>query len=98
MACVRRTGADMQPLIDRLAELLPEGPFYFEPEQRTNLSEWARSASRSSGGTREEVPHAVEVEIESIDHTRGELVEIEAVILVETESQKRDAGSGLTTG
>ena len=38
--------------------------------------------------TREEVPHAVEVEIESIDDSRGDLVEIEAVILVETESQK----------
>ena len=38
--------------------------------------------------TREEVPHAVEVEIESIDDSSGELVRIEAVVLVETESQK----------
>jgi GTP-binding protein Era len=38
--------------------------------------------------TRDEVPHAVEVEIEDIDRRRAELVRIEAVILVETESQK----------
>jgi GTP-binding protein Era len=38
--------------------------------------------------TREEVPHAVEVEIEDIDRHREEFVRIEAVILVETESQK----------
>ena len=38
--------------------------------------------------TREEVPHAVEVELESIDSSRADLVRIEAVVLVETESQK----------
>jgi GTP-binding protein Era len=38
--------------------------------------------------TREEVPHAVEVEIGDIDRGREEFVRIEAVILVETESQK----------
>jgi GTP-binding protein Era len=87
-----RTGSGLRPLIDRLAELLPEGPFYFEPQQRTDLSESAILAElvreQVLRRTRDEVPHAVEVEIESIDHTRGELVEIEAVILVETESQK----------
>ena len=38
--------------------------------------------------TREEVPHAVEVEVEAIDRSRADLVRIEAVILAETESQK----------
>ena len=37
--------------------------------------------------TREEVPHSVEVVVESIEH--GDPVRIEAVILAETESQKR---------
>jgi GTP-binding protein Era len=37
--------------------------------------------------TREEVPHAVEVEIEAISHEHG-VTRIEAVVLVETESQK----------
>ena len=40
--------------------------------------------------TREEVPHAVEVEIEAIEPAtaRRDLIRIEAVILAETESQK----------
>ena len=37
--------------------------------------------------TRHEVPHSVEVVVEGIDH--GEPIRIEAVILAETESQKR---------
>ena len=38
--------------------------------------------------TREEVPHAVEVEVQEIEHPRPDLVRIEAVVLTETESQK----------
>jgi GTPase len=38
--------------------------------------------------TREEIPHAVEVEVEEISHPRPDLVRIEAVLLTETESQK----------
>ncbi len=38
--------------------------------------------------TREEVPHAVEVEVQEIRHPRPDLVLIEAVVLTETESQK----------
>ncbi|HEY2005394.1 MAG TPA: KH domain-containing protein, partial [Solirubrobacteraceae bacterium] len=37
---------------------------------------------------REEVPHAVEVEVQAIRHPRPDLVLIEAVVLSETESQK----------
>ena len=37
--------------------------------------------------TRQELPHAVEVEVQEIEH-REALVGIEALILVETESQK----------
>ncbi|HEV3129215.1 MAG TPA: KH domain-containing protein, partial [Solirubrobacteraceae bacterium] len=38
--------------------------------------------------TREEVPHAVEVQVEAIDHARADLLRVDAVVLVETESQK----------
>jgi GTP-binding protein Era len=34
------------------------------------------------------VPHAVEVEVSSVDQTRDDLITIDAVLLVETESQK----------
>ena len=72
--------------------LLPPGPFYFEPRQHSDQSEHVVLAELIREQvllrTREELPHAVEVEIESIDRDRSGLVRIEAVILAETESQK----------
>jgi GTP-binding protein Era len=86
------TGAGVRPLTDHLVSLLPPGPFYFEPRQRSDQSEGVILGElvreQVLARTREEVPHAVEVEIEDIDRRREELVRIEAVILVETESQK----------
>jgi GTP-binding protein Era len=82
----------MRPLIDHLVSLLPEGPFYFEPQQRSDQAESVMLAElvreQVLARTREEVPHAVEVEIESIEQARSDLVRLEAVVLVETESQK----------
>ncbi|HET9720586.1 MAG TPA: GTPase Era, partial [Solirubrobacteraceae bacterium] len=87
-----RTGSGVPPLLDRLVSLLPAGPFYFDASQRSDqsaavhLAELVREQVLSR--TRDEVPHAVEVEIESIDQPRDDLVRLEAVVLVETESQK----------
>lgn len=87
-----RTGAGLRPLTSHLVKLLPEGPFYFEPEQLSDQSEDVVLAElireQVLSRTREEVPHAVEVELESVDSSRPDLVRIEAVVLVETESQK----------
>jgi GTP-binding protein Era len=85
------TGAGVGALVDHLVSLLPYGPFYFEPLQRTDqpehvlLAELVREQILSR--TREEVPHAVEVVVEGIEHR--DPIRIEAVILAETESQKR---------
>jgi GTP-binding protein Era len=87
-----RTGSGVQPLVDRLVSLLPAGPFYFDASQRSDQSEAVHLAElvreQVLARTREEVPHAVEVEIESIDQSRQDLIRLEAVVLVETESQK----------
>jgi GTP-binding protein Era len=87
-----RTGSGMPPLVDRLVSLLPAGPFYFDAGQRSDQSESVRLAElvreQVLSRTRDEVPHAVEVEIESIDQSREDLIRLEAVVLVETESQK----------
>ena len=86
-----KTGAGVGELQRALTELLPQGPAYFEPRQHTDqpesvlLSELVREQVLRR--TREEVPHAVEVEVREIDR-RDDLVRIEAVILSETESQK----------
>ena len=86
-----RTGSGVPALTEHLASLLPEGPPYFEPHQRSDQSEHVRLAElvreQVLRRTREEVPHAVEVQIEAIDDD-GELVRIEAALLAETESQK----------
>ena len=86
-----RTGAGVRELVQHMVALLPEGPFYFAPEQRTDQSEPVLLAElvreQVLRRTREEVPHAVEVEVQEVDH-RDELARIAAVVLVETESQK----------
>ncbi len=87
-----RTGQGVPELVEYLVSLLPAGPFYFGPQQRSDqprsvlLAELIREQVLAR--TREEVPHAVEVEIDSIDESRADLVRVEAVVLVETESQK----------
>jgi GTPase len=86
-----RTGSGVGSLVGQLISLLPEGPFYFEPNQQTDQPEQVLLAElvreQVLARTREEVPHAVEVVVESIEHR--EPLRIEAVILAETESQKR---------
>jgi GTP-binding protein Era len=87
-----RTGAGVPALVDHLVSLLPVGPFYFSATQRSDqspsviLAELVREQVLAR--TREEVPHAVEVEVTEIVHPRPDLVRIEAVVLTETESQK----------
>jgi GTPase len=86
-----RTGSGVPALVDHLVSLLPHGPFYFEPMQRTDQPEHVLLAElvreQILARTREEVPHAVEVVVEGIEHR--DPIRIEAVILAETESQKR---------
>jgi GTP-binding protein Era len=86
-----RTGEGVSALVDHLVSLLPEGPFYFPPEQHSDQPEEVLLAElvreQVLARTRQEVPHAVEVEVQEIEH-HDDLVRIEAVILVETESQK----------
>jgi GTPase len=70
-----------------LVFLLPEGPAYFPADQSTDLALEERVAEvireKALHLTREEVPHAVSVEVEEIEGGR-----VQALIYVETESQK----------
>ena len=74
-------------LRDDLVTLLPEGPAFFGHEQATNLTIEERVGEvireKALRLTREEVPHAVTVEVDEI----GEKV-VRAFVYVETESQK----------
>jgi len=83
-----KTGDGVGALRDELIALLPEGPLYFPPEQRSDLSPEAQIAElireKALWLTRDEVPHAISVELDEL----GEKV-VRAFILVETESQKQ---------
>ena len=83
-----KTGDGVDELRLELVELLPEGPLYFPPEQRTDLSREEQVAElvreKALQLTREEVPHAITVEVDEL----GEKV-VRANVLVETESQKQ---------
>jgi GTP-binding protein Era len=70
-----------------LVQLLPEGPAYFPTEQTTDLALEERIAEvireKTLHLTREEVPHAVTVEVEEVEERR-----LRAIVYCETESQK----------
>jgi GTP-binding protein Era len=74
-------------LRDDLVHLLPEGPPYFPAEETTDLGVEERIAEvireKALHLTRDEVPHAVTVEVIEIEERA-----VRAVVLVETESQK----------
>ena len=86
-----RTGSGVEPLVRHLAGLLPAGPFYFPPGEVSDqpedvlLAELVREQVLSR--TRQEVPHAIEVQVEEIED-RGDVVAVRALLWVETESQK----------
>ena len=88
-----RTGEGVQALVDHLVSLLPEGPFYFAPEQRSDQTERCVLAElvreQVLARTREEVPHAVEVEVEEIERSAPDRPDPDrGRVLAETESQK----------
>ena len=87
-----KTGAGLDPLTEHLVSLLPEGPLLYPPEDRYDLPSEVHLAElvreQVLRRTRDEVPHAVEVVVESAEPRDDGLVEIRAQVWVETESQK----------
>jgi GTP-binding protein Era len=86
-----RTGEGMGPLREHLATLMPEGPFLFPAEDRSDQSEDVMLAElvreQVLRRTFQEVPHSVEVKVDEIDD-RGEVTIVRALVWVEAESQK----------
>jgi len=87
-----RTGAGLEPLVGELISLLPEGPFMYPPEEQSDQPEQVRIAELVREQvllrTREELPHAVEVEIDELEEREDGLLVIHARVWAETESQK----------
>jgi GTP-binding protein Era len=87
-----RKGTGMEPLISKLIELLPEGHFLFPPEQRSDLPSDVLLAElireQVLRRTRDELPHAVEVQVSEVAHREDGVIEVKAHVWAETESQK----------
>jgi GTPase len=87
-----RKSHGLEPLIAKLVELLPESPFLFPPEQRSDLPSEVLLAElireQALRRTRDELPHAVEVQVSDVAYREDGVVEVRAHVWAETESQK----------
>jgi GTP-binding protein Era len=87
-----KRGTGIAQLVERLVELLPEGPLLYPPEERTDAAPETRLAElireQVLRRTREEIPHAVEVMVTDVERRDDGLVEVHAEVWAETESQK----------
>jgi len=87
-----KSGAGVEPVVELLVELVPEGPFMYPPDEHSDqslelqLAELVREQVLLR--TREELPHAVEVEIDELEERDDGLLVIRARVWAETESQK----------
>ncbi len=88
-----KSGEGLAELIERLGELMPEGPFLYPPEDSSDQSSEILLAElireQVLNRTREEIPHSVEVSVGEITTREDGLVTVPAEIWAETESQKR---------
>ncbi|MGB5189014.1 GTPase Era [Robiginitalea sp.] len=82
---------NIQPVFDRILELLPEGPAFYDKDQLTDkperffVSEVIREKILKH--YKKEIPYSVEIEVESFEEG-DDLIRIGAVIMVERDSQK----------
>jgi GTPase len=87
-----KSGDGVGPVVEQLVALMPEGPFMYPPDERSDqsleiqLAELVREQVLLR--TREELPHAVEVEIDELEERDDGLLVVRARVWAETESQK----------
>jgi GTP-binding protein Era len=87
-----KTGEGLPPLLERLGELMPEGPYMYPPEDSSDQSSELLLAElireQVLNRTRQEIPHSVEVSVLEVEPREDGLVTVRAEIWAETESQK----------
>jgi GTP-binding protein Era len=87
-----REGEGLDELLHRLAELIPEGPYMYPPEDSSDQSSELLLAElireQVLNRTRQEIPHSVEVKVLEVEPRDDGLVTVRAEIWAETESQK----------
>ncbi len=87
-----RSGEGLAELVERLYELVPEGPYLYRPENHSDQSAETMLAElireQVLNRTRDEIPHSVEVNVKEVDRREDGLVTVRAEVWAETESQK----------
>jgi GTP-binding protein Era len=87
-----RSGEGVAALVERLGELVPEGPYMYPPEDHSDQSSETLLAElireQVLNRTRDEIPHSVEVAVKEVAEREDGLVTVRAEIWAETESQK----------
>jgi GTPase len=87
-----REGEGLDELLHRLGELVPEGPYMYPPEDSSDQSSELLLAElireQVLNRTRQEIPHSVEVKVQSVEPREDGLITVAAEIWAETESQK----------
>ena len=87
-----RGGEGLEALVERLEELVPEGPYLYPPEDHSDQSSELLLAElireQVLNRTREEIPHSVEVAVKEVSKREDGLITVAAEIWAETESQK----------
>ena len=88
-----KLGVNVAELVDTLEGFMPSGPMYFPEDtvsdqpERVLIAELIREKALEL--TRDEVPHSIAVIVDHVaPREGGELVDVEAVIYVERDSQK----------
>lgn len=86
------TGTNQDALVGEIIKYLPPGPQYYPPDMVTDQPERLIIAElireKALHHTRDEIPHAIAVDIEEITARPHETLYVRAVIYVERESQK----------
>jgi GTPase len=87
-----KSGAGVDELVEHLVSLVPEGPFFYPPAEHSDLSLSVQLAELIREQvllrTREELPHAAEVELDEMFEREDGLLVVTARVWAETESQK----------
>jgi GTPase len=87
-----RSGEGLEELVERLGELVPEGPYMYPPEDHSDQSSELLLAElireQVLNRTRDEIPHSVEVSVKEMAKREDGLVTVRAEVWAETESQK----------
>ena len=87
-----RTGAGLEALVDHLVTLLPDGPLLYPADEHSDLPSDVHLAElireQVLRRTHDEIPHAVEVIVDTVESRDDGLVEVRAQVWVESDSQK----------